>query len=251
MHEWNVLFIGYSDTSNKFSIFFDKFCVCDAGPISFLLLIFLPLSAPPLLLSLHCTLHAVPVFHYSDRRKEQVSTHLEGELKSTFDRVEAESHGQYAKPKNFIAENAIKAITMRPPSENTPEWHTNYKKRPGFGEIPSYLSTVKSEIAAEKEQVRTVMAQERNAQRRASPQMRVMSEEERQLMLTSLKQKWEAVNKQYQTITHIVTLDTIGKIRRKEEYEQQLIQLERSIEKLSKKVVYVYDDLSNEQQVAV
>jgi hypothetical protein len=42
----------------------------------------------------------------------------------------------------------------------------------------------------------------------------LLQEEERVALLEGLKKKWEAVNKQYQTCTHIVTLDTIGKVRR-------------------------------------
>jgi len=36
-----------------------------------------------------------------------------------------------------------------------------------------------------------------------------------------------------------VVLDTMGSIRRKEEYEQELSKLEKSVEKLSKKYVFV------------
>ena len=45
-----------------------------------------------------------------------------------------------------------------------------------------------------------------------------------------------------QTMTHLVSLDTIGKTRRKEDYESQLQQLEKSIDKLSKKFVFVQDN---------
>lgn len=37
----------------------------------------------------------------------------------------------------------------------------------------------------------------------------------------------------------MVTLDTNGKVRRKEQYEQELSQIEKSIEKLSKPNVFV------------
>ena len=73
------------------------------------------------------------------------------------------------------------------------------------------------------------------------PKMRLLPEEERERLLIELKQKWETVNKQYQGITHIVTLDTMGKVRRKEQYENELQQIEKSIEKLSKKHVFVHD----------
>lgn len=62
------------------------------------------------------------------------------------------------------------------------------------------------------------------------------------MLLQDLKQKWEVVNRQYQLMTHIVQLDTHGKTKRKEEFELQLSQLERSIEKLSKPNVFVQFD---------
>ena len=37
----------------------------------------------------------------------------------------------------------------------------------------------------------------------------------------------------------LASLDTIGKVKRKEMYEAQLAQIEKDIEKLSKKQVYV------------
>ena len=42
-------------------------------------------------------------------------------------------------------------------------------------------------------------------------------------------------------MTHLVRLDTIGKVRRKEEYEAELSSLEASIEKLSKANVFIQD----------
>lgn len=180
-------------------------------------------------------------FHYTDRRKEELHDHLEGEVKQKLESAEVPL--KTGKPrKNFIAENAIRAITMKPPRDNKVEWQENYLKRPGFGQVPAYLNKVKEDIAMEKRQIAEYLARQQEARQPSGPPMRAMEEEERQALLTSLKQKWEEVNRAYQTMTHMVTLDTFGKIRRKEQYEQQLDELERSIEKLSKKVVYVYDD---------
>ena len=44
------------------------------------------------------------------------------------------------------------------------------------------------------------------------------------------------------SVLSLASLDTIGKVKRKEMYEAQLAQIEKDIEKLSKKVVYVADD---------
>lgn len=165
----------------------------------------------------------------------------------------AETLGSIPQPeprpeRNFIAENAMSVIKAKEKDNSldakvkNPE--VNYLKKDGFGQVPEYLNKVKKEIAAEKEYIREAMAQEREMEMAANhqPKMRLLPEEEREKLLDQLKKKWEAVNKLYQTMTHLVSLDTIGKTRRKEEYESQLQQLEKSIEKLSKKFVFVQEN---------
>ena len=71
---------------------------------------------------------------------------------------------------------------------------------------------------------------------------RIMTEEEREELLDGLKLKWEAVNEKYQKITHVVKLDTMSKVRRKEQYESELDDLEKAITKLSRRVVIVQDE---------
>jgi 23S rRNA pseudoU1915 N3-methylase RlmH len=135
---------------------------------------------------------------------------------------------------------------MKPPARVIKDSDVDYTKKPDYGRVPNYLDGVREEINREKEYINHLMEQQR--QRRTQhhnvqqPQMRQLSEEERQEMVRNLKLKWNEVNREYQKTTHIVNLDTRGKIRRKEEYEQHLAQLEKSIEKLSKEVVFVMDD---------
>ena len=195
------------------------------------------------------SLLAVEPFHYTDRRKPQVDSKIEGEVKSSFYKAVAEAHEDSAASRarrNFVAENAVSAIRMKPPKEAA----AVASIPAGFAKVPKYLRTIKQELDMERQHIEAAVARERERergqQRRAQQKVRVMSEEERQQLLGNLKQKWETVNKAYQTTTHIVTLDSVSKLKRREECEQQLIALERSIEKLSKKVVYVYDDVSAE-----
>lgn len=143
------------------------------------------------------------------------------------------------KPTNFIQQNALSVIMAGAARQKEEEM--DYTRKPDYGKVPEYLSTVKKEIQAEKEYIAAAMDQERAMFEEGQPKMRLLPEEERQDLLNKLKLKWEAVNKNYQGMTHIVSLDTIGKVRRKEEYESQLQQLEKSIEKLSKKFVFVQD----------
>lgn len=71
-----------------------------------------------------------------------------------------------------------------------------------------------------------------------------MTDEERTELVIALKKKWDAVNTMYQgsSVLSLASLDTIGKVKRKEMYEAQLAQIEKDIEKLSKKQVYIADD---------
>jgi len=146
-------------------------------------------------------------------------------------------------PRNFIVENALTAIAAEP--KRRQESKMDYTKKPDFGKTPTYLNDVKQEIAAEREYIRQLMAREQAEELAKQPRMRRLTDQERETMLFGLKARWEQVNKQYQTCTHIVNLDTFGKIRRKEQYETELSQLEKSIEKLSKKHVFVPDDGSS------
>jgi len=182
--------------------------------------------------------HTTHEFAYSDRRKSPL-------LVTPETRSEVSSRSGSAKQRNFIAENTMRAVTMKPTARPIKESDIDYTKKPDYGRVPNYLDGVKEEIAREKEYIQQLMEQQRarrqQQQHGHQPQMRQLSEEERLEMIDNLKAKWNEVNREYQKTTHIVNLDTRGKIRRKEEYEQQLAQLEKSIEKLSKQVVYVMD----------
>jgi len=172
-------------------------------------------------------------FEYSDRRKEKVDTMR---APQTFVQQKQVSSNR---SKNFLTENALSVIMAdaRKPKDDK----VNYLKKADFGQVPSYLGSIKQEIEGEKAYVRAVMEQEAAEMDRAAPKMRLLSPEEQNEILNSLKNKWEQVNRTYQGMTHLVTLDTVGKIRKKEEYERQLEQLEKSIERLSKPQVFVQD----------
>jgi hypothetical protein len=66
-----------------------------------------------------------------------------------------------------------------------------------------------------------------------------MDEAEKKELIASLKQKWEVVHKEYQTLTHKKNLDTIGLKRRFEQCERELNQLEKDIQMLSKNFIFV------------
>lgn len=138
--------------------------------------------------------------------------------------------------KNFISENALAVIMAD--ARRPVRGEVDYTKKDDFGKTPKYLANVKAEIAAEKAYIRGVMDAEREEEMKTQPKTSVLPEEERLRLLQQLKQKWEIVNKQYQTTTHMVILST-GPLKLKESLEAELDALEKSIEKLNKPFVFV------------
>lgn len=138
---------------------------------------------------------------------------------------------------NFVRENQMAAIMSEPKKKGVDQ--IKYAQKSDFGKVPAYLSSVKAEIAAEQDYIQGEMERQRQMYERPQDKMELLAEPERLELLNKLKKNWEITNQQYQKHTHVVTLDTVGKIRRKEDYESQLQQFEQAIEKLSKKFVFV------------
>merc|ERR1712216_880285 len=138
--------------------------------------------------------------------------------------------------KNFITCNAVENILAVP--KKTDVRKVSYMNKKGYGKVPQYLEKVKGEIQDEYNYImRMQEAQEEADQDGNFGRTRMISENERGEMLNGLKTNWDRINKAYQTLSF--TLDTPAKKQRKEEFEAQLEQLERDIERLSKKNVFV------------
>lgn len=135
--------------------------------------------------------------------------------------------------KNFITANAVEAILQVPRAVEMGE--PNYMKKEDFGKVPSYLNQVKEEIRRENEMIEKYVKEQMGEVEREPDSYEEISNDERAELIASLKAKWDSVNANYQKITHLVLLDTAGQIRRKEQYEKQLSQLENDINKLQSK----------------
>lgn len=141
--------------------------------------------------------------------------------------------------RDFVRENAVSNIMMKPSKKAAEK--PNYMVKSDYGKVPEYLGQVKGEIERERDYMRTMLQKEKQQHRANRPQMILLPEEDRFALLDDLKLKWADVNRRYQQMTHILTLDSHGKIRRKEQLELELTQLEKSIEKMSKPNVYVQE----------
>lgn len=141
--------------------------------------------------------------------------------------------------KNFITANAVEAILQVPRVKNTAE--PDYLKKADYGQTPAYLSQVQEEIRRENEMIDAyVKEQLGNPLDQEDDIMEVLADEERENLIDALKCKWDAVNAQYQKMTHNVNLDTVGKVKRKEAMEKELKMLEADIGKLEKPIpIYI------------
>lgn len=140
--------------------------------------------------------------------------------------------------KNYITANAVENILAQP--KRPPPAPVPATMRADFGKVPGYLKTVKNQIHREKEIVAEFNNRMMAQTQQATSNVKKMTEGERQDLIVALKARWQHVNEQYQKLSF--TLDTPAKRTRKENYEEQLVQIEKDIETLSRRVVLVAED---------
>lgn len=140
---------------------------------------------------------------------------------------------------NYVSINAINNILMEPRNRAEDAPNSIYKHE-NFGKVPGYLQKNKELIKNEQELINAELQKTQIEDNKNKATL--LPEEDRQLVLQRLKERWEEVNKEYQAMTHLVILDTVGKVRRKERFESTLAQLEKDIQLLSKKNVYINNE---------
>merc|ERR1711988_1087393 len=136
--------------------------------------------------------------------------------------------------KNFITCNAVENILAVP--KKTDVRQVSYMNKKGYGKVPAYLEKVKGEIQDEYNYIMQ-MQEAANEEMEEGCRTRVLNDDERMEMIEGLKTNWDRINKAYQTLSF--TLDTPAKKQRKEEFEAQLEQIERDIDRLSKGQIFV------------
>lgn len=134
--------------------------------------------------------------------------------------------------KNFITANAVQAILQVPRIVDKGE--ENYLEKEDYGKVPSYLNDVKEEIRREKDMIDRYVKEQMGIEDAVPEHFDELDEKERADLILKLKEKWAHLNAKYQLGTHLVSLDTAGQVRRKEQLEQALTQVEHDIEKLSR-----------------
>lgn len=136
--------------------------------------------------------------------------------------------------KNYIVANAVENILAAPKLPVNKD--KDYLKKRSYGKTPQYLQKIKREIEDEYQLVKEMQIEEDNEKEK---QKFLLPDQEKKELIDALKKKWEIVHKEYQEITHIQKIDTIGKKTKKERCEAELAQLEKDIQKLSKNFIFV------------
>merc|ERR1711865_716812 len=138
---------------------------------------------------------------------------------------------------NFITCNAVENILAVP--KKTDVRQVSYMNKKGYGKVPHYLEKVKAEIEDEYNYIQS-MQEAYDEEGEDGCRTRVLDNNQKIDMIEGLKTNWDRINKAYQTLSF--TLDTPAKKQRKEEFEAQLEQIERDIERLTKGNILVEDE---------
>lgn len=139
--------------------------------------------------------------------------------------------------KNFIKDNK-KNCTKIFKKEKTQPIKPFSKSE--YGQVPNYLETIKSKVTAEKGYIEMLI----EAQKPKDTKIE-MDDEERLSILNGLKQKYDEVMKDFQVnynnqdLAYLNNIQTISKMKRKEELELELKQLEKDIRLMSRKNIVV------------
>uniref|UniRef100_A0A182QMK2 Enkurin domain-containing protein n=1 Tax=Anopheles farauti TaxID=69004 RepID=A0A182QMK2_9DIPT len=113
-----------------------------------------------------------------------------------------------------------------------------YMCRPKFGKVPQYLTRRKKDLIAQKERLIEECSQQK-------PRCSYISQEERVDLLKGLKQNWEKLQQEYQSLPLLT--DTVPKMIRKAKLENNLKQLEKDILTIENNpYIYIYDEESKD-----
>ncbi|XP_053686786.1 enkurin [Sabethes cyaneus] len=109
-----------------------------------------------------------------------------------------------------------------------------YKCQPKYGKVPKYLERRKKDLEAQKQRMAEKMGEQ-------VPDGFLVSQEERLELLKGLKQNWENLQKEYQSLPLLI--DTVPKMIRKAKLEKNLKELEKDILRVeSCPYIFVHDE---------
>eukprot|EP00761_Pharyngomonas_kirbyi_P012332 gb/GECH01012359.1/.p1 GENE.gb/GECH01012359.1/~~gb/GECH01012359.1/.p1 ORF type:complete len:273 (+),score=98.71 gb/GECH01012359.1/:1-819(+) len=138
--------------------------------------------------------------------------------------------------KNFISTNALDTILSVPRKKKEEEFKWTQKQ--DYGKVPQYLKNIQEEIQDEKDFIHKMQETQVNEEKNRVKQL---EENERQQLLDKLRSRHAKLLERYTRLSFIQS-----KLPRQEAAEnetlKELQELEKDIERLSKDVVFVYED---------
>jgi len=139
---------------------------------------------------------------------------------------------------NFIVSNAVENILAAPKRPRPNQF--NWTQKPEFGQVPKYLEKIKKEIEDEQAYIQELKRQKQEMEEnKGMENLRLLSEEEKQELRNGLKARWQELHTKYQGLSF--STDRTNIIR-KEKIEKEMDQLEKDIERLKKKYIFVLDE---------
>ncbi|KAI4836627.1 enkurin domain-containing protein [Plasmodium brasilianum] len=131
---------------------------------------------------------------------------------------------------DYVYDNAVQVINTKPVVKKKKEGKILLDEDPltkeDYGKISPYLIKIKNELR-EKESLKK---QDIIDEEKIAKELELKKEN----LLVELKNKYNEINKEYLKISHIVDINSVRKLKKKENYEKELNQLEKDIQKLEK-----------------
>ncbi|VWU50860.1 conserved protein, unknown function [Hepatocystis sp. ex Piliocolobus tephrosceles] len=131
---------------------------------------------------------------------------------------------------DYIYDNAVQIINTKVVEKKKkiakPLLSENPLLKEDYGKVSPYLIQIKNELK-EKENMK---------KQDAVDELKIAQElqEKKEKLLQDLKNKYDEVNTEYMKISHVVDVNSVRKLKKKELYEDQLRKLEKDIQKLEK-----------------
>jgi hypothetical protein len=141
--------------------------------------------------------------------------------------------------KNFVHSNAVDVICS--PPRNVRREPLRPTELPGFAKVPAYLGSIRAAIAAEHGHARALHDDRVKAEAdRRAQYVRELPEDERDFLSRGLRKAWAERYRGYQALPF--AKDTALQIARKEKLERELKEIEASLERLERPVLFVHRD---------
>ena len=136
--------------------------------------------------------------------------------------------------KNFVVANAVENILAV--SKKQGPQQKRAVEREDYGKVPDYINTIKSELASQY----NLIDQHKASKAAEAERFHQLSAQEVHELRSGLQQRWDHLNKEFQTMGFSV--ETFTQKKRQEHVELELRCIEQALQKIRKSNIFVYDD---------